>query len=120
MRLDEGRYLGSERTRYRILSARPPVRERRNPLTHPRYAKPELVARAPNPVGSWDRTRRLGPKTGSSCLYVQLDLFRRYEVGWRVAERESAALASRRIEESCLKQGIQPRVRTLHSDRAPP
>ncbi len=61
--LDEGRYLCSERTRYRILSARQPVRERRNPLTHPRYAKPELVARAPNQVGSWDLTRLLGPKT---------------------------------------------------------
>ncbi len=120
-RLDEGRYLGSERTRYRILSARQPVRERRNPRTHPRYAKPELVARAPNPVWSWDLTRLLGPKTGSSFyLYVLLDLFRRYGVGWRVAEREGAALASRRIEESCLKQGIQPRVRTLHFDRGAP
>ncbi len=119
--LDEGRYLGSERTRYRILSARQPVRERRNPLTHPRYAKPELVARAPNPVWSWDITRLLGPKTGSSFyLYVRLDLFSRYGVGWRVAERESAALASRLIEESCLKQGIQPRVLTLHSDRGAP
>ncbi len=119
--LDEGRYLGSERTRYRILSVGQPVRERRNPRTHPRYAKPELVARAPNPVGSWDLTRLLGPKTGSSFyLYVLLDLFRRYVVGWRVAERESAALASRLIEESCLKQGIQPRVRTLHSDRGAP
>ncbi len=120
-RLDEGRYLGSERTRYRILSARQPVRERRNPRTHPRYAKPELVARAPNQVWSWDLTRLLGPKTGSSFyLYVLLDLFSRYVVGWMVAERESAALASRLIEESCLKQGIQPQVLTLHSDRGAP
>ena len=119
--LDEGRYLCSERTMYRILSAKQPVRERRNQLTHPRYAKPELVARAPNQVWSWDITRLLGPKTWSSFyLYVLLDLFSRYVVGWMVAERESAALASRLIEQSCLKQGIQPRVLTLHSDRGAP
>ncbi len=75
------------------------MRERCNPLTHPRYDNPELVARAPNPVGSWDLTRLLGSKTGSAFyLYVRLDLFRRYGVGWRVAERQSAALASRLME----------------------
>ena len=119
--LDEGRYLCSERTMYRLLAAEQPVRERRNQLTHPRYSKPELVASAPNQVWSWDITRLLGPKPWTGFyLYVLLDIFSRYVVGWMVAERESAALASRLIEQSCLKQGIQPRVLTLHSDRGAP
>ena len=119
--LDEGQYLCSERTMYRILAAEQPVRERRNQLAHPRYTKPELVATAPNQTWSWDITRLLGPKRWTYFyLYVLLDIFSRYVVGWMVAERESAALATRLIEQSCLKQGIQPNVLTLHSDRGAP
>ena len=106
---------------YRILAAQQPVRERRNQLTHPRYTKPELVATAPNQTWSWDITRLLGPKRWTYFyLYVVLDIFSRYVVGWMIAERESAALASRLIEQSCLKQGIEPQVLTLHSDRGAP
>ena len=119
--LDEGQYLCSERTMYRILAAEQPVRERRNQLTHPRYTKPELVATAPNQTWSWDITRLLGPKRWTYFyLYVLLDIFSRYVVGWMVAERESAALATRLIEQSCLKQDIEPQVLTLHSDRGAP
>ena len=119
--LDEGQYLCSERTMYRILAAEQPVRERRNQLAHPRYAKPELVASAPNQTWSWDITRLLGPKRWTYFyLYVVLDLFSRYVVGWMVAERESAALASRLIEQTCLKQGIAPKALTLHSDCGAP
>ena len=119
--LDEGQYLCSERTMYRILSAEQPMRERRNQLTHPRYTRPELVATAPNQTWSWDITRLLGPKRWRYFyLYVLLDIFSRYVVGWMVAERESAALASRLIEQSCLKQSIEPQVLTLHSDRGAP
>ena len=119
--LDEGRYLCSERTMYRLLAAEQPVRERRNQLRHPHYAKPELLATAPNQVWSWDITRLLGPKRWTYFyLYVLLDIFSRYVVGWMVAERENAALAARLIEQSCLKQAIQPQVLTLHSDRGSP
>ena len=99
--LDEGQYLCSERTMYRSLAANQPVRERRNQLTHPQYAKPELVATAPNQTWSWDITRLLGPKRWAHFyLYVLLDIFSRYVVGWMVAERESSALAARLIEQS--------------------
>ena len=119
--LDEGQYLCSERTMYRILAAQQPVRERRNQLAHPHYTKPELVATAPNQTWSWDITRLLGPKRWTYFyLYVLLDIFSRYVVGWMVAERESAALAARLIEQSCLKQAIPPQVLTLHSDRGAP
>ena len=83
--------------------------------------KPELLATAPNQVWSWDITRLLGPKPWTYFyLYVLLDIFSRYVVGWMVAERENAALAARLIEQSCLKQAIQPQVLTLHSDRGSP
>ncbi len=119
--LDEGRYLCSERTMYRLLAAERPVRERRNQLTHPRDAKPELVASAPNQVWSWDITRLLGPKPWTGFyLYVLLDIFSRYVVGWMVAARETAPLATRLIEQTCVKQGVQPQVLTLHSDRGAP
>ena len=119
--LDEGQYLCSERTMYRILTASEPVRERRNQLTHPGYTKPELVATGPNETWSWDITRLLGPKRWTYFyLYVLLDIFSRYVVGWMVAERESSALAARLIEQTCLKQGIEPQTLTLHSDRGAP
>ena len=119
--LDEGRYLCSERTMYRILAAHQPVRERRNQREHPRYAKPELVATAPNQTWSWDITKLLGPtKWTYFHLYVVLDIFSRYAVGWMVADRENSALAGRLIEDTCHKQGVQPQVLTLHSDRGAP
>ena len=119
--LDEGQYLCSERTMYRILAASEPVRERRNQLTHPSYAKPERVATTPNETWSWDITRLLGPKRWTYFyLCVLLDIFSRYVVGWMVAERESSALAARLIEQTCLEQGIEPQTLTLHSDRGAP
>ena len=94
--LDEGHYLCSERTMYRILAADQPVRERRNQREHPQYTKPELVATAPNQTWSWDITKLLGPtKWTYFYLYVVLDIFSRYAVGWMVADRENSALAGR-------------------------
>ncbi len=119
--LDEKKYLCSERTMYRILAERRPVRERRNQLQHPHYAKPELLATAPNQIWSWDITKLLGPKKWTYYyLYVLLDIFSRYAVGWMVADRENSALAGRLIEETCTKQGVEPEVLTLHSDRGSP
>ena len=119
--LDQGLYLCSERTMCRILAAKHPVKERRNQRVHPPYVKPELVATAPNQVWSWDITRLLGPRTWTYFyLYVLLDLFSRYVVGWMVADRENSALAQRLIEETCLKQGVAPDTLTLHSDRGAP
>jgi len=119
--LDDGQYLCSERTMYRVLAASQPVRERRNQLQHPTYSKPELVATGANQVWSWDVTKLLGPKKWTYFyLYVLLDIFRRYVVGWMVAQRENSALAGRLIEETCHKQGVAPQVLTLHSDRGAP
>ena len=101
--LDEGQYLCSERTMYRLLAAHHEVRERRNQLRHPRSAAPELLARRPNELWSWDITTLLGPaKWTYFNLYVMLDVFSRYVVGWMVAHRESATLAERFIRETCL------------------
>jgi putative transposase len=119
--LDEKTYLCSERTMYRVLAECQPVRERRNQLQHPQYAKPELMATAPNQVWSWDITKLLGPKKWTYYyLYVLLDIYSRYTVGWMVADRENSALAGRLIEETCTKQGVAPKVLTLHSDRGSP
>jgi putative transposase len=116
--LDEGRYLCSVRTMYRILEQESEVRERRNQLRHPAYEKPELLATAPNQVWSWDITKLLGPaKWTYYYLYVIMDIFSRYVVGWMLAGRESAALAERLIEETCHKQAIQPNQLTIHADR---
>jgi putative transposase len=106
---------------YRVLAAQGASQERRNQLCHPVYTKPELVATAPNEVWSWDITKLLGPKKWTYYyLYVLLDLFSRYTVGWMVADRENAILASRLIEESCHKHEVKPQVLTLHSDRGSP
>ena len=105
--LDEGAYLCSERTRYRLLARRAEVRERRNQLRHAHYAAPELLARRPNEVWSWDITKLLGPARWTYFYrYVMLDVFSRYVVGWMVAHRESATLAERFIHETCSRQGI--------------
>jgi putative transposase len=116
--LDEEKYLCSERTMYRILAAHEEVRERRNQLRHPRYAAPELLATRPNEVWSWDITKLLGPsKWTYYYLYVILDIFSRYVVGWMLAYRESALLAQRLIEHSVKRQGIEPGQLTVHADR---
>jgi len=116
--LDQGTYLCSTRTMYRILDDALEVRERRDQLRHPAYKKPELLAQAPNEVGSWDITERLGPaKWTYFYLYGILDIFSRYVVGWMVADRESATLASQLIDQTCAKQGIPPGQLTLHADR---
>lgn len=116
--LDEGTYLCSIRTMYRILEQHNEVRERRNQLTHPSYQKPELLATSANQVWSWDITKLLGPaKWTYFYLYVILDIFSRYVVGWMVAPRESAALAKRLIGETCRQQGVAAGQLTLHADR---
>jgi len=116
--LDEGKYLCSERTMYRILAEQDEVRERRNQLRHPSYAKPQLLATRPNEVWSWDITKLLGPvKWSYFYLYVILDIFSRYVVGWMVAERESALLAKKLIAAACDKQDIEPGQLTVHADR---
>ena len=118
MLLDEGRYFCSVRTMYRILEEEKEVRERRDQLRHPRYRKPELLATAPNQVWSWDITKLLGPvKWTYYYLYVILDIFSRYAVGWLLAERESAGLARRLIAETCARQGIEKSQLTIHADR---
>jgi putative transposase len=118
--LDEGTYHCSTRTMYRILAAHHEVRERRNPVRHPTYQKPELLATAPNHVWSWDITKLLGPvKWTYYYLYVILDIFSRYVVGWMLALREAASLAKRLIAETCTKQGIAPGQLTIHADRGP-
>ena len=92
---------------YRILAAEGEVRERRDQLRHPAYAAPELLATGPNELWSWDITKLQGPaKWTCYQLYVILDVFSRYVLGWMVAHRESAALAERLIAETCAKQGI--------------
>jgi putative transposase len=118
--LDQGRYLCSPRTMYRLLAAQDEVRERRNQLMHPRYQRPELLATAPNQLWSWDITKlKSVVKWTYFYLYVVLDIFSRYVVGWMVATRETAALARQLLEESCLKQGILMDQLTIHSDRGP-
>jgi putative transposase len=103
---------------YRILAAHHEVRERRNQLRHPRYAAPELLARAPNELWSWDITKLLGPaKWTYFYLYVMLDVFSRYVVGWMVNHRESAMLAARFIADTCGRQSIDPGQLTIHADR---
>lgn len=116
--LDEGRYLCSERTMYRILAANSEVRERRDQLRHANHPRPELLATRPNELWSWDITKLKGPaKWTYFYLYVILDVFSRYVVGWMVAPMESATLAKKLIAESCRREGIEPSRLTLHADR---
>ena len=116
--LDEGRYLCSERTMYRVLAENAEIRERRDQLRHAEYKKPELLATAPNQVWSWDISKLLGPQKWTYFyLYVLLGIFSRYVVGWMVATRESAALARKLIGESCERQRIQPNQLVVHADR---
>lgn len=116
--LDEGRYLCSPRTMYRILDGVDQVRERRAQLQHPIYTKPELLARAPNQVWSWDITKLKGPaKWNHFQLYVILDVYSRYVVGWMVASRESAKLATNLIAQTIAKQRVDRGQLTIHADR---
>jgi putative transposase len=116
--LDEGEYLCSERTMYRVLAAHHEVRERRDQLRHPHYVAPELLAQRPNELWSWDITKLLGPaKWTYFYLYVMLDVFSRYVVGWMVAHRESATLAERFIHETCIRQEVGRDQLTIHADR---
>jgi putative transposase len=118
--LDQGRYLCSIRTMYRILESQQEVHERRDQLRHPSYPKPQLLATAPRQVWSWDITKLLGPtKWTYFHLYVILDIFSRYVVGWMLAHRESDDLAERLIRETVLKDGILREQLTIHSDRGP-
>jgi putative transposase len=116
--IDEGQYLCSWRTMYRILDENDEICERRNQLRHPNYVKPELLATKPNELWSWDITKLLGPaKWTYYYLYVILDVFSRFVVGWLISERESANLAKELIAETCGRQGIQPNQLTIHADR---
>ena len=116
--LDEGRYLASQRTMYRLLAANGETGERRAQLSHPAYAKPELLAERPNEVWSWDITKLLGPaKWTYYSLYVILDVFSRYTVGWTVQQRESASVAEALIAQAAAQQQIEPGTLTLHADR---
>ncbi len=116
--LEEDRYLCSPRTMYRILADSKEVRDRRNQLRHPRYHRPELVATRPNQVWSWDITKLKGPiKWTYYHLYVMLDLFSRYVVGWLLATNESASLAARLVSETCAKQNVREGDLTIHADR---
>ena len=116
--LDEERYLCSERTMYRILASHREVRERRNQLRHPMYAKPHVVAKGPNELWSWDITKLLGPRKWTYFyLYVVMDVFSRYVVGWMIAHRELAVLAQRLLADCCRRQGVQPEQLTIHADR---
>jgi putative transposase len=118
--LDEGRYLCSERTMYRVLAENQEVRERRDQLRHPQYAAPELLATKPNQLWSWDITKLLGPaKWSYFYLYVVLDVFSRYVVGWLVADAESSLLAERLITDAYDRHGIKPGQLGVHADRGP-
>ena len=116
--LDEGVYLCSVRTMYRVLEENKEVRERRNQAAHVEYAKPELLATKPNELWSWDITKLKGPAKWSYFqLYVIIDVFSRYVVGWMVADRESSELAKRLLSETIRKQEADPSHLTIHADR---
>jgi putative transposase len=116
--LDEGTYLGSVSTMYRLLRAQHQVRERRAQARRPPTIKPELVATAPNQVWSWDITKLRGPHKWSWFqLYVILDVYSRYAVGWLVAPRESARLAEELIADAIYAHQVSAGQLSLHADR---
>jgi len=116
--MDEGSYLCSVSTMYRLLRRRHAVRERRNQLRHPQYDKPELLATAPNQVWSWDITKLKAAGTWTYFyLYVIIDIFSRYVVGWCVTHSESTGTAKELILDACLKQNISEKQLTIHADR---
>ena len=116
--MDERTYLCSERTMYRLLAQHAEIRERRDQRRHPVYARPELLADKPNVLWSWDITKLRGPaKWSYFYLYVILDVFSRYVVGWMIAEAESAELAQELIAQTCRRQNIARNQLTIHADR---
>lgn len=117
--LDEGRYLCSESTMYRLLrETHGQVRERRRQATHPPRVKPELVAHGPNQCWSWDITKLHGPKKWTYYyLYSIIDIYSRYTVGWMVATRESKELAERLLGDTIAKQNVERGQLTIHADR---
>ena len=116
--LDEGRYVCSVPTMYRVLRAADEVHERRRQARHPATVKPELVATGPNRVWSWDITKLLGPEKWTYFhLYVIIDIYSRYVPGWLLATRESAELAERLIAETIRKQNVATDQLTIHADR---
>ena len=116
--LEEDRYVCSVRTMHRILAENHESRDRRDQIRHVKYAAPELLATGPNQLWSWDITKLLGSaKWNYFYLYVILDVFSRYVVGWLVAPRESKALAKKLIEITCSRERIKPDQLTLHADR---
>ena len=119
--LDEAQYLCHWRTMYRLMEQSGENRERRNQLCHPSYAKPELVATGPNQLWSWDITKLKGPtKYTAYYLYVIIDVYSRFVVGWLLAEKESEMLAQHLISQTCRNQGIAREQLTLHADRGGP
>lgn len=119
--LDELVYYCHWRSMYRYLAQAAQVRERRQLAQHPEYVKPELLATGPNQVWSWDITQLLGPvKWSYFYLYVILDIYSRYVVGWMIALQQAAHLAEELIAESFRKQGVQRDQLTLHADRGNP
>jgi len=116
--LDEGRYLCSQRTMYRLLAGSGELRERRDQLRHPAYARPELLASRVNEVWSWDITKLKGPATWSYYyLYAILDVFSRYIVGWTVQQRESGEIAKDLIGQAATQQQVARDTLTVHADR---
>jgi putative transposase len=119
--LDQGTYLASVSTMYRVLHEGDEVRERRRQATHPAHKKPELIATEPNSVWSWDITKLHGPEKWTYYyLYVILDIYSRYAVGWMLARAERAELSKKLISESIAKQGVTKDQLTIHSDRGSP
>jgi putative transposase len=117
--LDEDTYLASQSTMYRLLAAEHgPARDRRDQLQHPAYSRPELLAERPNEVHSWDITKLKGPaKWTYYYLYVILDVFSRYAVGWTVQHAEDSHVAKDLIAQVCEQQQIKPDQLTVHADR---
>jgi putative transposase len=119
--LDQGTYLASVSTMYRVLHEHDEVRERRRQATHPAHKKPELIAAGANSVWSWDITKLHGPEKWTYYyLYVILDIYSRYAVGWMLARAERAELSKKLIGESIAKQGVTKDQLTIHSDRGSP
>jgi putative transposase len=116
--LDEGQYLCSISTMYRLLRANAEVKERRSIARHPEYKKPELLATGPRQVLSWDITKIRGPHKGVwFSLLVMIDIFSRLVVGWQVVRRANAAIAENFIRVTLRAEGIEPGDAALHSDR---
>ena len=116
--LDAGTYMASISTMYRVLRSQDEVRDRRRQATHPARVRPELVASGPNQVWSWDISKLKGPAKGVYYdLYVIIDIFSRYVVGWMVAPTETAELAKAFIAATIKAHGVTTEVLTIHADR---